>query len=220
MFQPGKPAPYVYHEIRQPLAAVLTNAQAALRWLDRDQPDLAEARQAIERIVGSSLYARDIVNNAPALADAPPPAMPGLNINRTIEDMIDVMFLDLRRWRIEVETALAPGLAPVRGDRHQMQQVVANLATNGIEAMIAVEDRPRRLKLATGRHGAGGVVVSVADSGICRPAGPPLGAGLGGMGVGLSICRSIVDAHGGRLWAEPNLPHGSIHRVALPIVSS
>jgi signal transduction histidine kinase len=224
MFQPDGRAPYVYHEIRQPLAAILTNAQAALRWLNRDLPDVDEARQAIERIVGNSLCARDLINDASGIGSALPSAMSQVDINEMVKEIVGLVSVDLRRWDIGVEIALATGFLPVLGNTNQISQVVAYLATRGIEAMAAVSDRPRMLKFATRLDSADGVLFSVAHSGIGldpistgRHSGPSPHARNGGLDIGLSICRSIVKAHGGRLWAEPNLPQGSIYHVVLPI---
>lgn len=223
MFEPGETALYVGHEVNQPLAAILINAGAALRWLDREQPDLDEVRQAIERIAGNGQRARNLLRNATVIASAMPPAMTRLDINGVIEDLLGLMSVDLRRQDVAVETELASGLHPVRGHRDQLLQVVANLATSGIEAMSTVEDRPRRLKFTTRLAGPGSVVVSVEDSGIgLDPAragslfSPRFAIQPDGLGIGLSICRSIVQAHGGHLWAAPNTPHGSVFRFAVP----
>lgn len=223
MFQPGETTSYLEHEVNQPLAAILMNAAAALRWLDREQPDLVEVRQAVERIVGNGHRACTILRGASAAARPLPDAMSRLDINDTIEDMLDLMRLDLLQRDVAVETELAADLAPVRGNRDQLQQVVVNLATNGIEAMNTVEDRQRKLKFSTRLASPGSVLVSVEDSGTgFDPAiagklfNPRFTTKPDGLGIGLSICRSIVQAHGGRLWAAPNTPHGSIFRFVVP----
>jgi signal transduction histidine kinase len=212
----------IVHEVIQPLTAMLTNAETAVLWLTRDPPNLDEAKQAIERIIGNSRRATDVVRNVRDLVRKSPPVTASFDMNGVIKDLLNLMSLDLRQHGVAVETELAENLKPISCDRVQLQRVVANLTTNGIEAMRAV-DRQRTLRISTQANEHGDVLVAVEDSGkgldesnIDRIFDPFFTTKREGMGLGLSICRSIVEAHGGRLWAAPNLPHGSIFRFIIP----
>jgi len=213
----------IVHEVIQPLTAMLTNAETAVLWLTRDPPNLDEAKQAVERIIGNSRRAVNVVRNVRDLAQVPPPVTADLDMNDIVEDLLNLMSLDLRQHGIAVETELAEDLQPISGDRGQLQRVVANLITNGIEAMSVVADRQRKLRISTQLDQHGDVLVAVEDwgqglgeSNIERVFDPFFTTKRDGMGLGLSICRSIVEAHGGRLWAVPNLPHGSIFSFVIP----
>ncbi|MEI9885525.1 MAG: HAMP domain-containing sensor histidine kinase [Rhizomicrobium sp.] len=220
----GERALYIAHEVNQPLAAILTNAEAALVWLAKNPPDLDEAREAIERVVGNSGRAADVVRSFRETACGSAPAIAGFEIaiNDIIDKLLDLLHLDLRRHRIAVETAFGANLA-VRADGDQIERVIANLVTNAVQAMSGVDGRPRRLRIGSEGDGSGGVLVSIADTGegldpahLGRIFDPFFTTKRGGTGLGLPICRSIVEAHGGRLWAAPNLPHGSVFRFTLP----
>jgi signal transduction histidine kinase len=213
----------IAHEINQPLAAIITNADACLLWLEADQPDLEEARQAATRIVRNGLRAADIIKSVRALTRKSTPEMVPLDINDVIREVIVLMGAEFRRHGVRVETSLASNLGSVIGHRVQLQQVVMNLIMNGIEAMADSMNGQRQLQIRSANDESGGVLVAVADS------GPGLDLAradrlfeaffttkLEGMGMGLSICRSIIDAHGGRLWASPNLPNGAVFQFTLP----
>jgi signal transduction histidine kinase len=213
----------IVHEMIQPLTAMLTNAETAVLWLTRDPPNLDEAKQAVERIIGNSRRAADVVRNVRDLARKSLPLTADLDINEMIKDVLNLMSLDLRQHGVAVETELAENLKPISSDRVQLQRVVANLITNGIEAMSAVADRQRKLRISTQLDKNGDVLVAVEDSGkgldesdIDRIFDPFFSTKRDGLGLGLSICRSIVEAHGGRLSAMPNLPHGSIFSFVIP----
>ena len=217
----GELAASIAHEVTQPLAAILTNAETCLRWLARDRPD--EARRAAERIINSGHRATEILKSIRALARKSSPEMTQLDINEAIREVLVLMRGELGRHNVSLETSLWDGLEPVIGDRVQLQQVILNLIVNGIEAMTASIDHPRLLRVSSQMDGQGNVLIAVEDT----------GAGLDptkmdrifdaffttkpeGIGIGLSICRSIVEGRGGRLWASPNLPYGSIFRFTLP----
>jgi signal transduction histidine kinase len=213
----------IVHEVIQPLTAMLTNAETAVLWLTRDPPDLDEAKQAVERIIGNSRRAANVVRNVRDLARKSSPVTADLDINETIKDLLNLMSLDLRQHGVAVETELAENLDPISGDSVQLQRVVANLVTNGIEAMSEVPDRQRKLRISTQLDEHGDVQVAVEDSGkgldeanIDRIFDPFFTTKRDGMGLGLSICHSIVEAHGGRLRAMPNRPHGSIFSFVIP----
>ena len=213
----------IAHEINQPLAAIITNAEACLLWLEADRPDLEEARQAATRIVRNGHRAGDIIKSVRALTRKSTPEMVPLGINDVIREVIVLMGAEFRRRGVRVETSLSSGLVSVVGDRVQLQQVVLNLIMNGIEAMAHPMNGQPRLQISSTNDESGGVLVAIADS------GPGLDLARAdrifeaffttkpeGMGMGLSICRSIIDAHGGRLWASPNLPNGAVFQFALP----
>jgi signal transduction histidine kinase len=213
----------IAHEINQPLAAIITNAEACLLWLGADRPDLEEARQAATRIVRNGHRAGDIIKSVRALTRKSTPEMVPLGINDVIREVIVLMGAEFRRRGVRVKTSLSSDLVSVVGDRVQLQQVVLNLIMNGIEAMALPMNGQPRLQISSTNDESGGVLVAIADS------GPGLNLARAdrifeaffttkpeGMGMGLSICRSIIDAHGGRLWASPNLPNGAVFQFTLP----
>ncbi|WP_165779854.1 sensor histidine kinase [Mesorhizobium sanjuanii] len=213
----------IAHEVNQPLTAILTNAETALQWLTRDPANLDEAKQAIERIIGNTLRAAGVVRGVRDLVRKSPPMAANLDINNLIKGLLNLVSLDLRLHRIAVEVELAENLEPVMGHHGQLERVVANLVANGIEAMRTVQDRQRELRISTRLDKDGDVLVAVEDTGtgldpalVDRIFDPLFTTKCEGMGLGLWICRSIVTAHGGRLWATPNLPHGSIFRFVVP----
>jgi PAS domain S-box-containing protein len=215
------------HEMNQPLMAIVTNADACLSWLTSDKPQLDRARQAAERIVRDGHRAGDIIKSIRALAKKTTSEMTQLDINGVIEEVLVLMGGELRRHDIMLETELATGLAPIVADRIQIQQVILNLVTNAIEAMSMITGRSRVLRLSTRPEGTGAVLLAVADMGTGldqaakdRIFEPFFTTKPDGMGMGLSICGSIVKAHGGRLWASPNLPYGSIFQFSLPVVTN
>jgi signal transduction histidine kinase len=211
----------IAHEINQPLAAIVTNANACLRWLEAHRLDLEEARQAATRIVKNGHRAGDIVKSVRALTRKSAPQMISLDINDVIREVIVLMQDEFRRHRVRVETSLSSSLDSVIGDRVQLQQVVLNLIMNGVEAMA--DSMHRQLEIKSTNDESGGVLVVVEDSG---PGLDPAQTDRlfkaffttkpEGMGMGLSICRSIIDAHGGRLWASSNLPYGAVFQFTLP----
>jgi PAS domain S-box-containing protein len=213
----------IAHEIKQPMTAARTSAGAALRWLDRTPPDLAEVREALAGIVGDADRAGEIVERIHALVKKVPPRKDRLDMNEAILEVITLTRSEIMRNGVSLQTDLASGLPSVHGDRIQLQQVVLNLILNAVEAMGAQRDGTRELMIATGEDGATGVIVTVRDS------GPGLGPeGLerlfdafystkpGGMGMGLAICRSIIDIHGGKIIAAANVPSGAVFCFTLP----
>ena len=215
----------IAHEINQPLAAIITNADACLLWLDADKPNLEEARQAATAIVRSGHRAGDIIKSVRSLARKSTPEMVSLDISDVIREVIVLMGAEFRRHGVRVETSLRSDLDSVVGDWVQLQQVVLNLIMNGIEAMAESVHEHRQLHIKSARDEPGRVRVAIEDS------GPGLDLASAdrlfeaffttkpeGMGMGLSICRSIIDAHGGRLWASPNMPNGAVFQFTLPVV--
>jgi C4-dicarboxylate-specific signal transduction histidine kinase len=205
----GEMAASIAHEVNQPLAGIVTNANASLRWLAGDAPNLVEAREAIRRIVRDGSRAGDVTRRIRALFTKTRTAKERLDINEAIGEVVALTGSEMRRNKVILQMELAADLPPMMGDRVQLQQVVLNLILNGIEAMSTVQDRPRELVIRTQRaEGDDEVSVTVQDSGIGldprsreRIFDPFHTTKPGGLGLGLSISRSIVEGHGGRLWA-------------------
>ena len=214
----------IAHEINQPVASMVTNADAGLRWLGDEALNVGEARSALERIVEGGHRAGAIVASVRAMFRRGGPEHGPLDINDLIADVLRRCQGETRLNSIEVRTALAPALPPVIGYAMQLQQVVSNLVANAIDAMCPVTGRPRVLTVATGLDGPHGLCVSVADNGSGLAAQdrkrifePFFTTKAEGMGMGLLFCRSVVESHGGRLWIEDNAVHGVTVRFTLPI---
>jgi signal transduction histidine kinase len=207
----GELAASIAHELNQPLSGVVVNGNACLRWLAADSPNVEEARENARRIVRDGKRAGDIVGRIRALATKTAPAMARLDMNETIQEVIALTQTEVRRNSVTLRTELANDLSPVLGDRVQLQQVVLNLVMNAVEAMSTVGERQRELVIRTQDDEDNLVRITVQDSGIGldpqsleRIFDAFYSTKSGGMGMGLSICRSIVQNHGGRLWAVAN----------------
>jgi C4-dicarboxylate-specific signal transduction histidine kinase len=213
----------IAHEVNQPLAAVVTNSQACLRWLALETPRLDEARAAVERIARDGNRASEVIRRIRALAKKTEPQMVALDINDVIREAISLEQREMLSQRVSLRTELASALPPVLGDRVQLQQVVINLMMNALEAMAPVTDRPREMHIRSQPHEAGEVLVAVQDSGIGIDAENTerlfnafFTTKASGMGMGLSISRSIIVAHGGNLFVSPNADHGATFQFTLP----
>jgi C4-dicarboxylate-specific signal transduction histidine kinase len=207
----GELAASIAHEVSQPLAGIVTNANASLRWLGAESPNLEEARESIRRIIRDGNRSADVVSRMRTLFKKASTATESLDINDTIEEVVTLTETEAKRNNVTLSMELAPNLPPVTGDRVQLQQVIVNLILNGIEAMRNLENQERNLIIRTQRGEGGEVRVSVQDSGIGfdpnsaeRMFDPFHTTKADGLGMGLSISRSIVESHGGRLWAESN----------------
>lgn len=219
----GEMTASIAHEINQPLAAIVTNASACLRWLARPAPDLDEARAAVERIIRDGNRASAVIGRVRALAKKSPPRTDWLNVNDVILDVVALTRSEIQRNRVSLQTQFSDRLPPVLADRIQLQQVVLNLIINGIEAMNANSEGQRALWVSTENDGSNGVLIAVRDSGVgLSPESvehlfdPFYTTKPDGMGMGLAISRSIIEAHGGRLWASINAPRGAIFQFTLP----
>jgi PAS domain S-box-containing protein len=214
----------IAHEVNQPLATVVTFGDACLRWLDRELPRIDKARNAVEQMIGSAKHASDVIERIRALSKKRAFETVRLDINQVINDVIALIRGELNVHGISLRLELGASLPPIDGDRIQLQQVIMNLLMNGIQAISAVTDRHRELRIRSREHESDQILVAVEDSGIGIE--PEHAARLfnaffttkpDGMGMGLSICRSIIEAHGGRLWATANLPHGATFQFTLPV---
>jgi signal transduction histidine kinase len=213
----------IAHEINQPLAAILANGEAGLRWLNRDEPDLDEVRNAVSRITQDASRAGKMIENLRSLAKKSEPQFARLDINGAIQEILALTRTELVQHDVGLRTDLSARDRMVFGDRVQLQQVMLNLILNSIEAMSAVMDRPKVLTISSERVEPSGMLVAVKDTG--RGIDPATADRIfesffttkpNGMGMGLSICRSIIEAHGERFWASPNTPHGAIFQFTLP----
>jgi PAS domain S-box-containing protein len=216
----------ISHEVNQPLAAVVNAAAACLRWLDRATPNLDEARRAVDWIIKEGNRASEVIRRVRALANKTSIERVPLDINDVVREVIALVQRELISHQVSLRTELAPTLPKMLGDRVQLQQVIINLVMNGIEAMQTVTDRPRELMIRSRQDETHRVLVSVTDCGVgisAENADRLFNAFFttksSGMGMGLSICRSIMDSHGGRLWATANVPHGATFQFTLPVNS-
>jgi PAS domain S-box-containing protein len=214
----------IAHEVNQPLAAVVNAAAACLRWLDRGTPDLDEARRAAEWIVKEGNRASEVIRRVRSLANKTDIEKVPLDINDVVREVIALVQRELVSHQVSLRVEFAPALPMILGDRVQLQQVIINLVMNGIEAMQSVTDRPRELVIRSDQDETQQVLISVTDCGVGistenadRLFNPFFTTKSSGMGMGLSICRSIIDVHGGRLWATANLPHGATFQFTVPV---
>jgi NO-binding membrane sensor protein with MHYT domain len=214
----------IAHEVNQPLAAVVANAEACLGWLDRETPNLDEARRSVEWIIKDGTRAGDVIGRVRALLKKTDSRKAPLDINDVVNEVIVLVRRELLSHRVSLRMELARALPVVLADRVQLQQVLINLVTNGIEAMRPIADRPRELVIRSHQDDADQVSVTVKDCGVGISAenvdrlfNAFFTTKQEGMGMGLSICRSIIAAHGGRLRAGPNLPHGATFHFTLPV---
>lgn len=219
----GQLAASIAHEVNQPIGAARNNAHAALHFLDRDPPDLEEIRETLESVVNETYRAGDIIGRIRDQMKKLPPRREAVDLNDAIEEVITLVRAELSKNRVLVHMRIASGLPAVYGDRVQLQQVMLNLILNAAEAMSNVTDEKRELIICTEARNSESVVVAVRDTG---PGVAPedrerifesfYTTKPGGVGIGLSICRSIIDAHSGRLWADAHEPRGANFSFTLP----
>ncbi len=214
----------IAHEVNQPLAAVVANAEASLRWLNREKPDLAAARRSVEWVISDGCRASDVIRRVRALATKSDLEAVKLDLNQVVNEAIMLVERELTKHGIDLRTELTAGLPEVLGDRVQLQQVIINLLMNGIDAMEPITDRPRGLLIRSGKDDTGQLIVSITDGGIgisAENANRLFNAFFttktSGLGMGLSICRSIVEAHGGRMSVSSNEGPGATFQFTLPI---
>jgi signal transduction histidine kinase len=220
----GEMTASIAHEVNQPLTGIMANAGTAARYLSRDVPDLEEVRRYLGLIVRDGRRAADVISRIRALAKKAPPRSLQLDLNETILDVAKLIEREVHVKQVALRTELASDLPSVPADRVQLQQVLLNLIVNALEAMNELDSGPRELAVASGRTEFNEVFVEVRD---CGPGFDPgdldrlfnsfYTTKSDGMGMGLSISRSIVEAHGGRLTAAPNVPRGAAFRFTLPV---
>jgi C4-dicarboxylate-specific signal transduction histidine kinase len=219
----GELAASIAHEVNQPIAAVVTNAEAALRFLGRHPPDLEEVREGLHSIIKDANRAGDVIGRIRELMKKAPPRKDRMDINEAIHEVIELTRGQAVKSGASVRTALGEGLPLIEGDRVQLQQVALNVIINAVQAMSDAEG-PRELTITTAQAEPNGVLVAVKDTGPgLAPASleqlfaPFYTTKPGGLGMGLSISRSIVEAHGGRLWVTANPPRGVVFQFTLPV---
>ena len=219
----GEMGASIAHEINQPLSAVVNSASACLRWLDAQKPE--EARRSVSRVIAEGHRASEIIGRIRALAKKTPPRKDWLNLNETIHEVIALAHSEVQRNGVTLETKLEDDVPVILADRIQLQQVMLNLMMNAVEAMSAGHG-PRELLVRSSKDGSQGILVSVEDSGpgldpksLDRLFDAFYTTKPHGLGMGLAISRSIIEGHGGRLWATANTPHGAIFQFTLPIES-
>ena len=219
----GEMAASIAHEINQPLAAIVNNANASLRWLSQDPPNVTRARSVLERVVGDGARASEVISSIRSMLEKSGQDWTPLDVNDLIREVMAFVRADLRSHGIAVQTELAEVLPLVSAVRIQLQQVLLNLIANAAESMVAVEDRARVLTVRSQKTDGCDILIAVEDSGTGlsqtdneRIFEAFFSTKREGMGMGLSICRSIVEAHGGRITASPAGPCGSVFIVSLP----
>jgi PAS domain S-box-containing protein len=221
----GELAASIAHEVNQPLAAIMANAEACLRWLTRSSPDVEAARRSVEWIINDGSRAAEVIGRVRALATKKGAEKTRLDVNDVIKEVHALVQRQLSDSRVLLRVELAPGSLMVRADRVQLQQVIINLVMNGIEAMQPVTDRAHALTIRSRQDQVNEVLVVVEDRGVgfCPAANPDrlfdafFTTKSNGMGLGLSICRSIIEAHGGQLSASGNADQGATFQFTLPL---
>ena len=214
----------IAHEIKQPIGAAIASANAGLNWLGSQPPDLDEARRAFGTIVEAGVRASDVIERIRALVKKAPPRRDALAVNEAILEVVALTRHEAAKNRVSVQTRLTEGLPPVQGDRVQLQQVVLNLIINAVEAMSCSNEGTRQLQINADRDGQQEIRIVVQDSGpgmapesINRVFDPFYTTKSSGLGIGLSICRSIIEAHEGRLWVTAAEPKGAVFAFTLPV---
>jgi C4-dicarboxylate-specific signal transduction histidine kinase len=219
----GQLSASIAHEVSQPIAGAEASGHAALRWLANEPPDLEAARRAIERMMRDVKRAGDVVGWIRELIKRAPRQKGSVDVNQAIGEALELTGAEVAKSGISVKTQLAEDLPLVEGDRVELRQLILNLIINAIEAMSETSEGARELLIATGHQDSSGIVVTIEDSGpgltqaaLQRVFEPFYTTKPKSLGMGLSICRSIAEAHGGRLWAETNVPCGAIFRLIVP----
>jgi C4-dicarboxylate-specific signal transduction histidine kinase len=213
----------ISHEINQPIAALLTNAGTAARWLDHQPANVDKARPLIDRIISDANRTADIVGRIRGFSKKAPVRPEALKVNETVLEVLGLTRAAISDRGVSVKTELAQDLPLLLADKVQLQQVILNLIMNAIEAMSEVREGSRELLIRTNEAETGGVLVAVSDTGpgLSKASAERIFEAFyttkaAGLGIGLSICRSIIEAHGGRLWAAGNEPRGAIFSFLLP----
>jgi two-component system sensor kinase FixL len=220
----GELAASIAHEVKQPLAGIVTNGSACLRWLARLPPDLDEVRRSVESMIGDAMRANEVVSGLRALSRKTDPVRALLDLDEVVGEVVPLLRRELLDNGITLRLELARALPRVLGDRVQLKQVIMNLVINAMQAMAAVDYRARELLIRSRSDGAGQVLLEIQDSGVGiddesmhRLFNAFFTTKPDGMGMGLSICRSIIESHGGRIWASRNAGPGATFHFSLPV---
>ena len=219
----GELSAAIAHEIRQPIAGMVAMANAAVRWLSREIPDIGEARDAMNNVVATGHHASDVITNVRELFGKDTQEKTPTDVNKLIRKVLALVYIDLRKHSIETQLNLSEQLPPLIGNEVQLRQVVLNLVMNAIELMASVAE-PRVLSIKSESTEHNSVLVSIADTGsgidvanLNRIFAPMFTTKTRGMGMGLSICKSIIDSHNGGIWVSAGVPRGSIFHFELPL---
>jgi C4-dicarboxylate-specific signal transduction histidine kinase len=221
----GEMATSIAHEVNQPLFAIVSNAEMAKEFLDSERPDIEEVRDALTDIIGDGNRAARIVRHVRSLVNKEQPLAARLDLNQVVLDSLEIIRPEMRRRGLSIGSELAEDLPPVNGSQIGLQQVILNLLINGAQAMLDTSESPRELMLTTSAHD-GFVELSVKDHGVGldqetmdRCFDPFFTTKPQGMGMGLAINRTIIEAHGGSIWATPNEDQGATFRFQLPVLA-
>jgi C4-dicarboxylate-specific signal transduction histidine kinase len=221
----GELSASIAHEVGQPLGAIVTTGEACLRWLGHRTPQPEEVRACVEHMIAEGRRASEIVRRIRMLTKRDTPQKTRLELNDVVNDVVSLVQREVINHRVSLRLKLASDLPALLGDRVQLQQVLINLVINGIQAMADIGEDPRELLIESHRDNDGRVVVAVQDSGMgidpenaSRLFDAFFTTKADGMGMGLSICRSIIEAHGGRVWASKNAGHGAMFQLSLPSI--
>jgi PAS domain S-box-containing protein len=214
----------IAHEVNQPISGIVINAAAALNWLGAEPPNLGKIRELLGQIIKDGERAGDVIHRIHNLIKKAPPRMAPFDLNEAVLDVVALTRSELLKHRVSLHTQLVTGLPLIKGDRIPLQQVILNLILNADEAMSGIDEGAREMRISTGREDSNGVLVTVRDFG---PGLDPESVDHlfeafyttkpDGLGMGLAICRSIIEAHGGRLWAAANEPRGAVFQFTLPL---
>jgi C4-dicarboxylate-specific signal transduction histidine kinase len=222
----GQMSASIVHEINQPLAAIVVNAGTGLRWLAKDTPNVDKAAHALKNILGNGKRASQVVETIRGMFKKEISNRTSVDINDAIREVLTLLHIELEEHKVLTKTTLKEGLPRVMADRVQLQQVIFNLVTNAIEAMSTTAAGSRVLRLRSEATETGECIIAIEDSGpgiepdtLERIFEPFFTSKSKGMGMGLSICRSIVEAHGGRLWVAQNTPTGAVFQLVLPVAA-
>jgi signal transduction histidine kinase len=220
----GEMSASIAHEIKQPLTAILTNSGVGLRWLSKQTPNVTEAVAALERIADDVHHANKVIESVRTMFKHDDQSRDLIDVNDVIREVLALLRIEMKEHDVWVHAVLSATAPRIRADRTQLQQVILNLVRNAIEAMGAVNSRPRVLKVESAATESGELIVTIEDNGpgiepdvLARLFEPFVTTKSTGMGMGLSICRSIVEAHGGRLSTAPASPHGTVFEIVLPM---
>jgi C4-dicarboxylate-specific signal transduction histidine kinase len=218
----GELSAAIAHEVRQPITAMVAMANAAARWLSRESPDIGRAQDAVNKVVAAGHRASDVITNVRGLFGKDMQEKTSTDVNKLIKAVLALVYIDLRKHSIETQMNLSE-LPPFIGNEVQLQQVVLNLVMNAVESMVLVAE-PRVLSIKSESTERNSVLVSIADTGkgidvrnLNRLFKPMFTTKAQGMGMGLSICKSIIDSHNGQIWVTAGVPRGSIFHYELPL---